>query len=398
MKDWILKNKTWIILGVIVALVGGIIWYNKYQKDLVETGGLEANFEISGKITGVPGLTLFIEAPSDKGTIPVAEGQINDDGSFSISGNIPGLGYYFLRLSDEKNSLIPITLIPGDHLKINASVNSFVAKPNANGTSWSRTMNSYLREFDRFQQTQARLQLNAENRSKEEVSKLFLQAKSKMESFSRTNMLKDPSNAYNIILSMDLLPSVSFDDWDPSNLDALRKVTEAFEDKYAGQPAAETFRNQYAQIENAYFEFASSVNGTVSAPEIAFPNPSGKILKLSDLKGKVVLVDFWASWCGPCRAENPNVVKMYEKFKDKGFTIFSVSLDEDATKWKEAIEKDQLSWTNHVSDLKGWKSSVVANFGIEGIPYTVLLNKDGKIIGKNLRGEKLEETLNELLR
>lgn len=398
MKDWILKNKTWIILGVIVALVGGIIWYNKYQKDLVETGGLEANFEVSGKITGVPGLTLFIEAPSDKGTIPVAEGQINDDGSFSISGNIPGLGYYFLRLSDEKNSLIPITLIPGDHLKINASVNSFVAKPNANGTSWSRTMNSYLREFDQFQQTQARLQLNEENRSKEEVSKLFLQAKSKMESFSRTNMLKDPSNAYNIILSMDLLPSVSFDDWDPSNLDALRKVTEAFEDKYAGQPAAETFRNQYAQIENAYFEFASSVNGTVSAPEIAFPNPSGKILKLSDLKGKVVLVDFWASWCGPCRAENPNVVKMYEKFKDKGFTIFSVSLDEDATKWKEAIEKDQLSWTNHVSDLKGWKSSVVANFGIEGIPYTVLLNKDGKIIGKNLRGEKLEETLNELLK
>lgn len=398
MKDWILKNKTWIILGVIVALVGGIILYNKYQKDLVETGGLEANFEVSGKITGVPGLTLFIEAPSDKGTIPVAEGQINDDGSFSISGNIPGLGYYFLRLSDEKNSLIPITLIPGDHLKINASVNSFVAKPNANGTSWSRTMNSYLREFDQFQQTQARLQLNEENRSKEEVSKLFLQAKSKMESFSRTNMLKDPSNAYNIILSMDLLPSVSFDDWDPSNLDALRKVTEAFEDKYAGQPAAETFRNQYAQIENAYFEFASSVNGTVSAPEIAFPNPSGKILKLSDLKGKVVLVDFWASWCGPCRAENPNVVKMYEKFKDKGFTIFSVSLDEDATKWKEAIEKDQLSWTNHVSDLKGWKSSVVANFGIEGIPYTVLLNKDGKIIGKNLRGEKLEETLNELLK
>lgn len=398
MKDWILKNKTWIILGVVVALVGGIILYNKNQNDLVETGGLEANFEVSGKITGVPGMTLFIEAPSDKGTIPVAEGQINDDGSFSISGNIPGLGYYFLRLSDEKNSLIPITLIPGDHLTINTSENSFVSKPNAGGTSWSKTMNRYLGEFDQFQQTQARLQLNEGNLSKEEVSKLFLQAKSKMESFSRSNMLKDPSNAYNIILSMDLLPSVSFDDWDPSNLDALRKVTEAFEDKYAGQPAAETFRNQYAQIENAYFEFASSVNGTVAAPEIAFQNPSGKILKLSDLKGKVVLVDFWASWCGPCRAENPNVVKMYEKFKDKGFTIFSVSLDEDATKWKEAIEKDKLSWTNHVSDLKGWKSSVVANYGIEGIPHTVLLNKEGKIIGKNLRGEKLEETLNELLK
>jgi thiol-disulfide isomerase/thioredoxin len=398
MKDWILKNKTWFILAVIVTLVGSIIWYNKYQKELADTGGLEPNFEISGKISGVPGLTLFIEAPSDKGTIPVAEGQIDDDGRFSISGNIPGLGYYFLRLGDEKNSLIPITLIPGDHLTINTSGNSFVSNPNAGGTSWSRTMNRYLGEFDKFQQTQARLQLNQENRSKEEVSKLFLEAKSKMEAFSRTNMAKDPSNAYNIILSMDLLPSVSFDDWDPSNLNTLRLVTEAFEKKYAGQPAAETFRNQYAQIENAYYEFASSVNGTVLAPEIALANPSGNIMKLSDLKGKVVLIDFWASWCGPCRAENPNVVKMYQKFKNKGFTVFSVSLDEDASKWKEAIAKDHLEWEYHVSDLKGWKSSVVSTFGIEGIPYTVLINKEGKIIGKNLRGEKLEETLNELLK
>lgn len=398
MKNWIVKYKTWLIIGVIVTGVASIVWYNKYQKDLADTGGLEPNFEISGKISGVPGLTLFIEAPSDKGTIPVAEGQINDDGSFSIIGNIPGLGYYFLRLGDEKNSLIPITLIPGDHLTINTSVNSFVSKPNAGGTSWSRTMNRYLGEFDKFQQTQARLQLNQENRSKEEVSKLFLAAKSKMEDFSRTNMMKDPSNAYNIILSMDLLPSVSFDDWDPSNLNTLRVVTEAFEKKYTGQPAAETFRNQYAQIENAYYEFASSVNGTVPAPEIALENPSGNIMKLSDLKGKVVLIDFWASWCGPCRAENPNVVKMYQKFKDKGFTIFSVSLDEDAAKWKEAISKDQLEWNFHVSDLKGWKSSVVANYGIEGIPFTVLVNKEGKIIGKNLRGEKLEETLNELLK
>ena len=398
MKDWIVKYKTWLIIGVIVTGVASIVWYNKYQKDLADTGGLEPNFEISGKISGVPGLTLFIEAPSDKGTIPVAEGQINEDGSFSIIGNIPGLGYYFLRLGDEKNSLIPITLIPGDHLTINTSGNSFVSKPNAGGTSWSRTMNRYLGEFDKFQQTQARLQLNQENRSKEEVSKLFLEAKSKMEDFSRTNMMKDPSNAYNIILSMDLLPSVSFDDWDPSNLNTLRVVTEAFEKKYTGQPAAETFRNQYAQIENAYYEYASSVNGTVPAPEIALENPSGNIMKLSDLKGKVVLIDFWASWCGPCRAENPNVVKMYQKFKDKGFTIFSVSLDEDAAKWEEAISKDKLAWEFHVSDLKGWKSSVVANYGIEGIPFTVLVNKEGKIIGKNLRGEKLEETLNELLK
>ena len=398
MKDWMKKYKSAIIIAVIISLVGGIVWYNKHQQDIAASGGLENNFEITGNISGVSGMTLFVEAPSDKGTIPVAEGQINDDGSFDITGNIPGLGYYFLRLSDEENRLIPITLIPGDHLKIRTSLEDFVSKPHASGTSWSRTMNRYLSEFNQFQEVQAQLQLNNENRSKEEVSALFLQAKSNMESFSRSCMLRDPSNAYNIILSMDLLPSVSFDDWDPSNLNALRKVTEAFEEKYAGQPAAETFRNQYSQIENAYFEFASSVNGTVSAPEIALPNAAGQQMKLSDLKGKVVLIDFWASWCGPCRAENPNVVKMYRKFKNKGFTVFSVSLDEEPTKWREAIAKDQLEWNTHVSDLKGWKSSVVATFGIEAIPFTVLVNQEGKIIGKNLRGEKLEEALTKLLR
>ncbi len=398
MKEWVIKHKTWLIIGSFIALVAGIVLYNKQQQSLIEPGGLEANFEISGIITGVSGLTMFIEAPSDQGTIPVAEGQINEDGTFDIKGNIPGLGYYFLRLSDEKNSLIPITLIPGDHLKIRTSIENFVSKPNASGTSWSQTMNRYLSEFDQFQQTQAQLQLNDEKRSKEEVSALFLQAKSHMESFSRTCMLKDPSNAYNIILSMDLLPSVSFDDWDPTNLDALRKVTEAFEDKYAGQPAAETFRNQYSQIENAYYEFAASVNGTVSAPEIALTNPSGQLMKLSDLKGKVVLIDFWASWCGPCRQENPNVLRMYQKFKSKGFTVFSVSLDENAASWKEAIQKDKLEWPSHVADLLGWKSPLVATFGFDGIPFTLLLNREGKIIGKNLRGEKLEEKLSELLK
>ncbi|MFM6934119.1 MAG: peroxiredoxin family protein [Flavobacteriales bacterium] len=397
MKNWMIKHKTWLFIGLFLMLVGGIILYNKNQKDLAETGGLEENFEVRGKINGASGMGIFIEAPSDKGTIPVAEGQINTDGTFEIHGNIPGLGYYFLRLERDQ-ILIPITLKPGDHLKINTTLDEFVAKPTASGTDWSQSMNLYLAEFHRFQKIQEKLQLNTENLSKEEVSKRFLAAKSKMESFSRNQMLKNPGNAYNIILSMDLLPSVSFDDWDANNLTALRKVTEAFEEKYAGQPAAETFRSQYAQIENAYFEFAASVNGTVPAPEIALPNPAGKTMKLSDLKGKVVLLDFWASWCGPCRGENPNVVRLYQKFKNKGFTVFSVSLDEDVNSWKAAIQKDQLSWPTHVSDLKGWKSPLVSTYGFDGIPFTILLNKEGNIIGKNLRGEKLEEKLNELLK
>jgi peroxiredoxin len=134
------------------------------------------------------------------------------------------------------------------------------------------------------------------------------------------------------------------------------------------------------------------------APDMAFTSPDGKVLKLSDLRGKIVLVDFWASWCRPCRMENPNVVAAYKKFKDKGFTIYSVSLDQDATRWKQAIEQDGLIWPNHVSDLKGWQSEAARLYGVQGIPAQFLLDKEGKILAKNLRGEQLEQALSDLLK
>lgn len=123
---------------------------------------------------------------------------------------------------------------------------------------------------------------------------------------------------------------------------------------------------------------------------------NGNPVSLSSFKGKYVLVDFWASWCGPCRAENPNVVKAYNKYKDKNFTILGVSLDEDGAKWKEAIAHDKLNWTQ-VSDLKGWKSEPAGKYGVKAIPANFLIDQDGKIIGHNLRGDKLEEKLAEVL-
>lgn len=156
---------------------------------------------------------------------------------------------------------------------------------------------------------------------------------------------------------------------------------------------------------NAQYENTRIKKGT-PAPELSYENPDGKPMKLSDInKGRIVLVDFWASWCRPCRLANPRLVEMYNTYKDKkfkdakkGFTVLSVSLDKNKEAWVGAIQKDNLAWDTHISDLGGWESKAAADYGIQFIPQAFLVGADGKIIGAYANAEQAEGDLKALLK
>jgi len=227
------------------------------------------------------------------------------------------------------------------------------------------------------------------SQSQEKVSKVvgkYQQAYNDLDAYITSRMkdeIKTHKQDIGVLMFLDIFPR-------EQNAALHAEVITALHDKY---PDHLIVQDRWNYMNSP----ANRVAIGAIAPDLEFPDPDGKMRKLSDLRGKVVLLDFWASWCGPCRRENPNVTKIYAQYHDKGFEVFSVSLDSDAASWKRAIEADKLVWPNHVSDLKKWQSQAAAIYGVRSIPSTFLLDKEGRIIQRDLRGADLERAVKQLV-
>jgi thiol-disulfide isomerase/thioredoxin len=349
--------------------------------------------ELKGKLNNAHGETVYLEQMTTKGLIPVDTAVLNEKGEFVMTPSITEPGFYRLKITEksfatlilsgnEKASIAGETNDLGNTYTIDGSPDSklFWDITQASTKNY-RQRDSIQAVFQAYMATAPKDQTAIESTNKAleaQYNTIVATHNQFLQNFVEKNITSFASLA-----AIQQLPAEDY-------LSLSIKLDESLLAKYPTSDYVKMFHEEVASKKNLAV-------GSM-APEISMNTPDQKPLALSSLKGKVVLIDFWASWCGPCRAENPNVVKAYGKYNPKGFDIFSVSLDADAEKWKMAIQKDNLSWKNHVCDFKGWQSSVVPQYGFKGIPYNVLIDKEGKIIAKNLRGQQLEEKLAEVFK
>ena len=362
--------------------------------------------QISGTLVNpVSGEYIFLDELKSNELTTVDSMKISYDGTFNFKREVKLPAFYLLKINE--NNFLTMLIEPGESILLNAhydSLNYPVSVTGSKGTESMAEYNKTLRKtIDKltglhniYMQNTDSPQLPAVIESLDSIAQIYL---NEINSYTKTYIDKNLTSLVSLVaLYQQVAPNVYV--LNPSmDLKYFVKVDSSLSILY---PEYEPVTSLHEQVQElvagirAGTSIAPVSGGGAEAPEITLPTPEGDTIKLSSTRGSVVLLDFWASWCTPCRKESPNLVKAYELYHNKGFQIYQVSLDKTREAWMKGIQDDQLGKWIHVSDIQYWNSIVVPLYKIESIPFNFLLDKEGRIITSNLRGNQLLVKLAEL--